>query len=306
MGKNIDQIFEAAGYWTLPPGINMLIRKSVRRIKGKSCQIDPQVDPQSEVAQLAGRNTVLKDLHKGERCFILATGPSVKEQDLAVLQDELCIAVSHFFVHKDIRQIAPRYHLLAPYHPPFSYADIKKVFDGFNEYYPEDMTYLFGHRPYEFSAFNFLKENPGYDRKNSYFINYANSTSLDENNYRDSSIWDISKTPFEIRTVVYSAIQAAVYMGCKEIYLLGCDHDYLLDTKRVTNHHFYKEEEGVSDVDHLSAFTSERWFEEYYFRWKQYRLMRTFINTLGGEIFNATKGGMLDVFPRVQLNDIFK
>jgi hypothetical protein len=302
MGKNIDQIFEAAGYWTLPPGINKLIRKSARCIKEKSWQIGSQ----SEVAHLAVRNTCLKDRHKGERCFILATGPSVKEQDLSVLQDELCIAVSHFFVHKDIRQIKPRYHVLAPYHPPFSFADIKKVFDGFSEYYPDDMTYLFGHYPYEFSVFNFLRQNPNYSRISPYFIDYTNSTSMDENNFMDPDFWDITKSPFQTRTVIYIAIQAAVYMGCKEIYLLGCDHDYLLDTKRVTNHHFYKEEEGVSDVDHLSAFTSERWFEEYYFRWKQYRLMRIFINTLGGEIFNATKGGMLDVFPREQLNDIFK
>jgi len=72
----------------------------------------------------------------------------------------------------------------------------------------------------------------------------------------------------------------------------------------VTNHHFYKESEGISDVKHLSEFTTERWFQEYYMRWKHYRLIRDFLSSKNVCIYNATKGGMLDVFPRVSLDEI--
>ena len=79
-----------------------------------------------------------------------------------------------------------------------------------------------------------------------------------------------------------------------------------MDIKRITNHHFYEESQGISDVEHLRQFTSEKWFEEYYFRWKQYRLMKEYLNHKGVFIYNATRGGMLDVFPRVVYEDLFR
>ncbi len=294
--------FKSIAYWTLPPGIQNTLQ-TIYRNKIRRQHINPEL---TEIESAARKNSIFKNKHSGERCFILATGPSIKEQDLSVLQGELCIAVSHFFLHKDIKIINPQYHILAPYHSPFNFKTLEKVFDGFNECYSDDTIYLFGHRIYDYSIFNFLKKYPERNRKNAYFINYSSSQSLDENNYNEPQNWDISKSPFEIRTVVYIAIQVALYMGCKEIYLIGCDHDYLNDTNRITNHHFYKEEDGVSDAEHLSSFTTERWFKEYYLRWKQYRLMGEYAKSQGCQIFNATKGGMLDVFPRVKITDIAK
>lgn len=302
MKKKIGQLYESMAYWGIPPGIQRLCGEFIQSIQSKGGDHNTT----SDIGHLVQRNSELQDRHKGERCFILATGPSVNNQDLTLLQGELCISVSHFFLHKDIRTIAPRYHVLAPYHHPFTFTEINKVFDGFNRFYPDDMIYLFGHYPYEFSVLNFLHKNPIYARKNTYFINYAHQCELDDNNYMNTEVWDITKTPFRIRTVIYTAIQAAVYMGCKEIYLVGCDHDYLSDMKRVTNHHFYREKDGVSDVEHLRAFTTERWFQEYYMRWKQYRLMREYLEGRGCKIVNATKGGLLDVFPKVDLEELCK
>ncbi len=293
----LKRIFIAVVYWFLPPGVENVLKNGVDIIlstgRGK------------ERPSLSLRtNVLLRDKHKGERCFILATGPSIKDQDLSGLEGELCIAVSHFFLHKSIDKISPRYHVLAPYHPPFTFEELKKVFSGFEQSYSDEVTYVFGHRPYEFSIYNFLQKYPEYAKEKSYFIDYSKSNPLVEDNYMLPSTWDLEKSPFEIRTVIYSAIQLATYMGCKEICLLGCDHDYLYDTKRVTNHHFYPEKEGVSDMEHLSSFSTERWFEEYYFRWKQYRLMGEYLRSIGCEIYNSTEGGMLDVFPRRPLGKV--
>lgn len=287
-------IVNSAAYWLLPQGVAQILRLAINSLEGKKSK-------KSAFDYDTNGLATLKNKHKGERCFILATGPSVQTQDLSVLAGELCIAVSHFFLHKDIRLISPRYHVLAPYHSPFTFSDIKKVFDGFSERYSDEVTYVFGHRPYKYSVFNFLKQFPDYMPKEYFFVDYTLSRPLSDDNYKQASSWDITSEPFQIRTVIYSAIQLGVYLGCQEIYLVGCDHDYLQDTKRVSNHHFYPEHEGVSDVEHLSCFTTERWFEEYYFRWKQYRLMREHLNNVGCKIFNATKGGMLDVFQRIDL-----
>ncbi len=285
-----------AARWLLPAGAADAIRRRV----GSQAARRPKGLPSAIVAA----NRELRNIHAGQRCFILATGPSVQTQDLTGLAGEVCIAVSHFFLHKDIDRIDPAYHVVAPYHPPFDFQTLRILFDGFSERYDDRVTYLMGHTPYEHSVWNFLGANPGCRRERMYFVDYTDSVQLSEDDCRRPEVWDLDGRPFEPRTVIYTAIQAAAYMGFSEIYLLGCDHDYLNDTTRVTNHHFYREEEGVSDAEHLSAFTTERWFKEYYFRWMQYRLMRDHLDSRGVTIYNATAGGMLDVFGRVDLADV--
>lgn len=287
-------------YWGLPRGIYQLLevwrdRQSSSSVSGES---------ESQIAQLAKGNTAFKNRHQGDRCFILATGPSVAQQDLSALSHEHCIAVSHFFLHQNIRTISPRYHVVAPYHSPFTFDEVDKLVEGMHDHYSEETTCFFCHVPYRFSTFEFFRAHPEKSFKNSCFIDYTHSVALDEHNNLSHRMWDIAGSPFQVRTVIYAAIQLAIYMGFKEIYLVGCDHDYLHDMKRVSHHHFYKEEEGVSDVEHLSAFTSERWFQEYYYRWKQYRLMQEYAQKRGSQILNATRGGMLDVFPRVAIEEV--
>ncbi len=291
---------KAIAHWTLPPGVQQTIREFYQQTQPNHHDLEV-----AKIASIAENNSIFENKHQGERCFILATGPSINQQNLSLLAGELCFAVSHFFLHKDIETIAPKYQILAPCHPPFDFQTLEKVFTGFNTNYPQDVTYFLGHRPYDYSVYNFLQNNPQYQTERNYFLNYSDSPALNETNYLDSNTWDISKSPFGIRTVIYSAIQIAIYMGCKEIYLVGCDHDYLNDTNRVTNHHFYLEEEGVSDAEHLSSFSTEKWFEEYYLRWKQYRLMREYAELNNINIYNATKGGMLDVFSRVNFDNLF-
>jgi len=258
-----------------------------------------------DLIALAGLNFKFKNRHAGQECFILATGPSISRQNLATLEGKLCIAVSHFFLHPDLDAIRPRYHVIAPYHPPFDFEAAQKLFSGLQQAYANIRpVYFLGYRPYEYSTYDFLRRHPELTDLDVYYINYSESPQIDETNCRLPATWDICGNPFAPRTVVYIAIQLAAYMGCTPIYLLGCDHDYLSDVKRVTDHHFYREEDGVSDAEHLSSFTLERWFEEYYYRWKQYRLMRESLEGRGIQVFNATDGGMLDVFPRVLLSQV--
>ncbi len=240
------------------------------------------------------------------RCFIVASGPSILKQDLKLLKDEYVIAVSHAHKHKDISLISPKYHVLAPFHHPFTFDDAKKYFDDFQKVYDANKTEIYlGHRTYKYSFKNFLERFPKYNSFQYNYIDYSNSSQLDELNVGLSSTWDIGKKPFECRTVIYSAILLAVNKGFKKIYLLGCDHDYLYSKKRLEGNRFYSDKDGIDDKIHLEAFDSERWYFEYYMRWKQYRLMRDHLSKYGIEIINATEGGHLDVFPRVKYESLF-
>jgi hypothetical protein len=261
----------------------------------------------SRLKDSLSRNKKYHNCHKGERCFVLATGPSINDQDLAPLKSELCIAVGSFYLHKDVRIIDPLYHVESPNHEPFSFKDIELYLTNYTNYYSPKTKYFFGHTHYKCSFYNYIQQLYKSSQLDINYLNYAGSAQISEQNYTCSNQWDITRNLFWCRTVVYSAIQLAAYMGCKEIYLLGCDHDYL---KRYfedgfENHHFYSDSKGPEAVKEiLDSFTLERWFEEYYFRWQQYRLMNAQLESMGCKIFNATKGGMLDVFPRVHLEDI--
>jgi hypothetical protein len=262
--------------------------------------------PDLELESAFSRNSVFLNMHKGQRCFILATGPSIQRQDLTVLSNEHCMAVGNFHLHQDIRIIAPKYHVLAPYHPPLNFSHAKKVFDNFKiSYKNSEVIFFFGHRTYDYSIWNFMEQHPDYLEiiHRAHFINYSNAPLLDEHSFRDNAMWDICKKPFNIRTVICSAIQVAFYMGFSEIYLLGCDHDYLRNIGQRDSAHFYRDTD--EEKAHLEALSTEWWFQEYYGRWKEYRLMKTYLEENGCRIFNATDGGMLDVFSRVDFKSLF-
>jgi hypothetical protein len=246
-----------------------------------------------------------KDIHKGERCFIIATGPSVKTQDLSPLANEVCFGVSFFHLHDEYSKIRPKYHVLAPNHAPFDFDLIKRYADSLNEQCEQPMDVFWGVNGYEFSAQNYFQQHQLSSNLGLHLLDYSKAVSMNETNYSDGDIWNYKHRPFAMRTVVYGAIQLAAYMGFSEIYLLGCDHNYLQDLDKNAVH-FYEEKNGnEKDAKHLEGFSMEDWFFEYYSRWRDYRLMSTYLASQGTRIFNSTNGGMLDVFPRKSFNELF-
>lgn len=83
-------------------------------------------------------------------------------------------------------------------------------------------------------------------------------------------------------------MQFAVYMGIKELYLIGVDFNYSLK-----NNHFYKNEIGIQNI-----FDKENVYAGYLAA-KQYA------DSHGIKIYNATRGGKLEVFPRVDFDSLF-
>lgn len=280
--------------WTVPPGEQALIRGLRSRL------VPPRRGCPEMEAEFA-RNTVFRDRHRGERCFVLATGPSIGRQDLRPLRNEVCIAVSYFFLHPQAREVDPLYHVDAAAHEPLGFDDLAAEIEGIRSTYTR-ATLFFGHSPYERSVRNFLRTRPDLDGSDVHYLDYCASPLLTEETVRDSTHWDLTQPLLGARTVIYSTIQLAAYLGCSEIYLLGCDHDYLTEFSRGRTQHFYRPEHGHDDAwDWPSA---EELFLAYHYRWKHYRLMADYLRERGTTVYNATEGGMLDVFPCVSLADV--
>ena len=72
-------------------------------------------------SSLIKTNIILKNKHKGERCFILGSSPSIKDEDLKPLKNEIVFALNNFYVHDDFYEImsgeGEKYYMTAPFHP---------------------------------------------------------------------------------------------------------------------------------------------------------------------------------------------
>lgn len=243
----------------------------------------------AETRRLLGANAALRDRHQGERCFVLATGPSIRGQDLSRLRGEHCIAVSNFFVHPDFAAIAPRYYCVAPFHAPLTE-------EAWQAWIGELASALAG--------------NPGC----TVFFTLADRervrrvSGLGEDRVR--YLWlspharprraDLARPALAPQSVTVMALQVALHLGFSEIQLLGCDHDWILHLNE--SRHFYAEHEhGANRAGYDEWFGADfaSYCEDYVRLWQQYRLVQAMAGAQGARILNATAGGVLDVFPRV-------
>lgn len=92
-------------------------------------------------------------------------------------------------------------------------------------------------------------------------------------------------------TVTYVCLQLAAYMGFTEIYLLGVDCNYVMGSR---NNHFIAEETGDNRNHREDAMI------------KAYEYAKQYAGGHGIKIYNATRGGMLEVFERVDFDSLFE
>lgn len=250
----------------------------------------------------------LKDIHSGKRCFILATGPSINQQDLSLLENEISIAVSFFGYHKDIKRIRPLYHIAAPMHPPLNENSVLKYLKMFQTY-SWDCNYILGTSSYEYSFDRVIKKYPELAPHRYFFINYEhNSGCLSEQNKNFPKVWDPFGRPFGILCSAFMAIFMASYMGFKDIYLLGCDYNYERDLEGKTNQHFYPDDQALEGRENLSVGVNarEKFYHSSYLLFHSYRMIREHLNALGQNIYNASPDSSLDMFPFVKFESLFR
>lgn len=112
-------------------------------------------------------------------------------------------------------------------------------------------------------------------------------------------------------TVTIAAAQLAVWMGFNPIYLIGCDTDYQIPAS--VKYEARNENLLLSTADDDTNHFSPDYFgdgKKYHQPYPEkmtvgYQHMKAVCDSAGIDVYNATVGGKLEVFPRVDFEALF-
>ena len=253
--------------------------------------------------EIVKNNVELKDKHKGGRCFLLGSGPSIKDENLKPLKNEIVFALNNFYVHDDFSEImsgdVEKYYMTAPIHPPQTETEWKEWFSDMENNMPKYVNLIFGISNQINTAKRILDHHNLFEHNQKYWF-YGGININDYYNFKQRDI-DITRMTWIADTVSIYSLIFALYMGFSEIYLLGMDHNYICNNE--SNYRFYQKgihqnnevERTIKDASrtkHLS-FGMYKIFH-------QYELLSNNSHT---KIYNSSRNSLLDVFKYVKFSE---
>lgn len=222
----------------------------------------------------------LKNKHQGERCFIVATGPSLSYDDLACLDanNAFCISMNSIFTCFSKTCWRP---------------DCYAVLDADGILLWKDQFHKMTDIPYKFIA----DSQPDYDYAQLDSSWHVYHSILDDFSIRNMLFSeDFSRTVYNGATIVYVCIQLAVYLGFKKIYLLGVDYSY----KKNMKNHFTRQVEPDEKFDGMNE--QNRIQDISYLAFQK---AEEYAGSHGIKIYNATRNTCLDVFELADFKTLF-
>lgn len=244
----------------------------------------------AEIASLANR-------HRGERCVIIGNGPSLNDLDLSLLRDEITIGVNSIFL-ADAIDYPLSYYVVEDSLVMKDNLNAIKEYRAGHKFFPSIYRELYDDAPVKEGSLgdvNFFNMNGGfYLRQSPNFCVPRFSTDASERLYCGQSV-----------TIVN--LQLAYYMGFSEVYVIGMDFSYTIpETSEIDGNHI------------LSTGDDPNHFHKDYFgkgkTWKDpkldrvlnnYQLAKVMFEADGRAIYNATAGGMLELFERRDFHEVF-
>jgi len=225
------------------------------------------------------RLTKYKNMYTGKRCFIICNGPSLKKLDLHLLRNEITFGMNRIYLLFEELGFNTTYYLCSN----------ELVIEQFRD----DIAGLKMPKFLNWNRRNLFVESP----ENFYFkIRYGL-------NYRFNQ--DITQRISGCGTVTYVCLQLAYYMGFQEVVIIGADHDF---TEKGTPNTFEVRTESEDRSHfHPNYFPKGvKWqFPDLHRSEVGYRLAREAFEADGRKIYNATAGGKLEIFERLDYLSFF-
>lgn len=220
-----------------------------------------------------------KDCAKGKRCFIICTGPSLTLDDCEKLRNENTFCMNSFCKVMGKTSFRPTYYGIQDVQV---YKDLEKDInrwfqDTSNVLIADRITKRYKTNP-KWIEFPLCYSYNSYDR----WFNNVFKTRFSPNAY--SIVYDEF-------SITHSLIQIAVYMGYTRIYLLGADCNFSKDRQiHFVDHGIVDSQLDTSRDRNIAGYLAVKEYCE-----------KKKIN-----VYNSTRGGQLEVFPRVKLEDVLE
>ena len=253
------------------------------------------------LASGAYRNlTKFRNIHTGKRAFIIGNGPSINNQDLTLLKDEVTFVTNWFINHPQYNEIDPSYFCVSSH----------EMFGGWgtpepkaNQDWLQQMLARAGntHKFFSFPFRDFLIGDGVFPADQCDFLLFDRPKyQVDEKS--DINL-DLTQPMDDGYTgIVTFCLPLAHFMGIREIYLVGCDCDYGLTTPDAPKSYFYDYSK------HTTKTTSHEGLKRVWADngpiFQTYEIVRNRFLQDGIQIINCTDGGRLEVFPRARFEDI--
>lgn len=195
---------------------------------------ETDVNKKSNYNPLLIKNEELCNTANKNSCYMLATGPSINNQDLTKLAGRDCFSISNFFLHKDIGIIKPKFHFFAPYHEPLILENFIDWLNMADKKLPKETNIILGVADYD----KVQKYNLFPNRK-IYYLEFVDTWDINT---------DIKKPVMGPQTGPIMILPVLDYMGYKEINMIGQDMTRLKDYKGTTQN-FYTNDPRKNATD---------------------------------------------------------
>lgn len=234
------------------------------------------------LTRVRNRKTIIKnlkrykDIHFGERCFIIATGPSLRVEDIKKIQNEYLFGVNALCKIFKENDFTTDYYIVTD-HRVYGkvFQDIDK---NVNKRLKKENIFI--------SDWIGSRHKVNVEVPSEYVKLPINPINRFIKNWKKRRYPnDLCKNCYDGHTVVFIAIQVAVHMGFKEIYLIGTDSNYETEKKYSVNHGI--KTKAMAGIEMIN----------------DYKVAQKFLERKNIKIFNATRGGMLEVFERVNIDN---
>lgn len=251
-----------------------------------NCKIQTYQSNNFDKTNMGKRISVYKNKYEGKRCFILGNGPSLNSNDLTKLHNngEITFATNRIYNIFDKTEWRPTFYCCEDEMIIQEKQSEINSIEAKEKFIPINLKWY---------------HNVNVNDACYFFMNYDRDK---DEKYSFST--DISKQINCRGTVTFTCMQIAAYMGFSEIYLIGVDHNY----QKIIN------DEGEVVVDNsVKDYFCEGYDEDI----KDQVVHNMGNNTLAyidakkycdeskkTTIYNATRGGKLEVFKRVDLDEL--
>lgn len=264
----------------------MIIKRIQASMKARIIQ--PWIYRHYEMTKDGKKILQFKNKYKNRRCFFIGNGPSLRVEDLSVLHSNNEIS----FAFNRIYNIFNK----TDWRPTFYISQDERMLDGCKEIV---------------NGLNLQYKFIPIQLKWDYNINIHNAINFNMriqplDNPINKLLWsnDAASCIYCASTGMYTAAQLAAYMGFNEIYLIGVDHHF----------HISQNNKGEVIVDNevkdyfTENYNTDR--EKLYIPNTEkstytYIAMKKYCDEENIKVYNATRGGKLEVFPRIDFDKLF-